>query len=117
MINHVISGSSRYLQVAETGGSNFVSAHQVLPGIGNLRFNTSQQEIEVWNGSAWMILGGRLATVTLAPETIELLEWAQTKRLQEQRIAQLSAQHTGIQDLQQKLEIMIALVNQNTTNT
>ena len=108
-----ISSTGRYLQVqGGNSGSNYINGYSGAQGVGNLRFNTANQNMEIWDGSNWIVMATSHATVGLDAEAVELLDWVRAKRQQEQRIEQLAQQHPGIQDLQQKLEVMIALVNQ-----
>jgi hypothetical protein len=107
-----ISSTGRYLNATGSAGSNYINHYSGAQGVGNLRFNTANQNMEIWDGSNWIVMATSHATVGLDAEAVELLDWAKTKRAQEQRIKQLAQQHPGIQDLQQKLEVMIALVNQ-----
>jgi len=108
-----ISSTGRYLQVqGGNSGSNYINGYSGAQGVGNLRFNTANQNMEIWDGSNWIVMATSHATVGLDAEAVELLDWARAKLLQEQRIERLAKKHPGIQDLQQKLEVMIALVNQ-----
>ena len=108
-----ISSTGRYLHASGSAGSNYINHYGGAQGVGNLRFNTANQNMEIWDGSNWIVMATSHATVGLDAEAVELLDWARAKRAQEQRIKQLAQQHPGIQDLQQKLEVMIALVNQD----
>jgi len=109
-----ISSTGRYLQVqGGNSGSNYINGYSGAQGVGNLRFNTANQNMEIWDGSNWIVMATGHVMVGLDAEAVELLDWARAKRQQEERITKLAQQHPGIQDLQQKLEIMIALVNQD----
>lgn len=108
-----ISPNSRYLLVTGNAGSNYVNNYGGAQGVGNMRFNTATQNIEIYDGNNWTQLAIAHATVGLDQEAVELLDWAREKRRQEQRLAELAQQHPGIQDLQQKLDIMVALVSQD----
>ena len=87
-----ISSTGRYFHTSGGGGTNYINNYSGAQGLGNMRFN---------------------ATVGLDAEAIELLDWAKAKKQEEHRLKALAKQHPGIQDLQQKLEIMVALVNQD----
>jgi hypothetical protein len=107
-----ISSTGRYLNATGNAGSNYINHYSGAQGVGNMRFNTGTQNIEIWDGSNWIVMATSHATVGLDSEAVELLDWARAKRHKEERIKELAQQHPGIQDLQQKLEVMIALVNQ-----
>ena len=79
-----INSSSRYLQV--TGGapsSTYVNNYNSGQGIGNMRFNTSNQNIEVFDGNSWIMLSTSYATVDLTFEAQQALEWVQQQRNKE----------------------------------
>lgn len=108
-----INSNSRYLGISGGEGGNYINHFSGAQGVGNMRFNTVNQRIEIWDGTSWIELATSFATVGLDPEAVELLDWARDKRQEELRIKKLAKQHPGIQDLQQKLEIMVALVSQD----
>ena len=85
-----INQGGRYITV--TGGmpgSNYINNYSGAQGIGNMRFNTSSQNLEVWDGNNWMTLQTTYATVQLDNEAISLLDWAKEKRAEEWKIQEL----------------------------
>ena len=108
-----ISSTGRYFHTSGGGGTNYVNNYSGAQGLGNMRFNTASQHIEIYDGSAWIQMVTSHATVGLDAEAIEILDWAKAKRREEQHLKELAQRHPGILDLQQKLEIMVALVNQD----
>ena len=85
-----INQGGRYISV--TGGmpgSNYINNYSGAQGIGNMRFNTSTQNVEVWDGNNWMTLQTSYATVQLDSESISLLDWAKEKRTEEWKIQEL----------------------------
>ena len=78
--------------------------------------NTNQKEVmsspggETWTPIYGSIGGGGI--VDVSPETERILQWAEKKMLEEDTMSVLCAQYPGIKDLQDKLEMMIALVKQ-----
>ena len=80
-------------------------------GSGMVRYNSSLQQLEVNDGAVWLQLG-QTSSIGLTQEAEQALQWAQQQLKREQELDALAKQHPGIKDLQQKLEIMIALVKQ-----
>ena len=115
MIKSIMS-YGKYITV--TGGlpptSNYVNNFSGAQGLGNVRFNTVSQSLEMWDGNTWMPLASSYASVGLNTEAEELLDWAKRKRDQELHIEKLAEQHPGIRDLKEKLDIMLALVDKDT---
>jgi hypothetical protein len=113
-----INSSGRYITV--TGGqvpSTYVNNYSGGQGVGNVRYNTATQNMEVYDGNNWMMLNTGFATVELTPETEALLEWSRRKRADEERMKELAKQHPGLQEAldiankaNEQLQIMTALV-------
>jgi hypothetical protein len=68
-------------------------------GVGNMRYNPNSQNIEVYDGSTWIILSAHHATINLNDEAVSLLEWARKKRNEEFEIKQLAETNPAIKDL------------------
>lgn len=83
MIKGIYAG--RYINVQ--GGapsSTYISNSGSAQGVGNMRYNTQNQNVEVWDGNNWTTLAMNYATIELTGEAQMLLEWArneQTKQL------------------------------------
>ena len=90
-INH----SGRYLQV--TGGSPMST--YIPPGnqsAGMMRYNTSNNNVEVYDGSLWKEMSLSYAIVSLTGEADLLLDWARKKRDEEIQLEQLAKEHPAI---------------------
>lgn len=85
-------------------------------GIGNVRYNTTNQSFEVYDGMMWMQLSMAHAQIGLTPEAEGIMDWARDKMKQEERIMKLAEEHPGIRDLKEKLDVMIALVSKDKHN-
>jgi hypothetical protein len=114
-----IHSRGRYIQVLGGNANNYVNAYSGAQGVGNIRFNTSNQTLEVFDGSNWIILNMPDATVGLNDEAESLLNWASVKRDEELKIAELSKKHPGVADAVQELkraneqlQIMVNLVKE-----
>lgn len=76
-----INTSGRYLQV--TGGapgSTYVNNYSGGQGVGNMRYNTSTQQMEVYDGNNWQMLSMNYATVEMTSDAESLLDWARQER-------------------------------------
>jgi len=106
-----ISSSGKYLQVQ--GGNNVYP--YISPGAANagqLRFNTNTSNLEIWDGVAWKDINNTYTSIGLTGEAELLLDWARTKRDEDIKFQALVESHPGVQDLKEKLDIMVALVKQ-----
>lgn len=77
MIKGITGG--QYIQI-DNGSppSTYVNNYSGAQGIGNMRFNTSNQQIEIWDGNAWTMLGSSYPTVKLTYEAESLLNYVRT---------------------------------------
>ncbi len=111
MIN-TINSNSPYLYVGGGNPSPTYFNHSA-PSAGMMRYFNNN--IEVYDGVAWTSVSNSYATVGLTPDAVKILNWGRNKMAEEKHLKELADQHPGIKDLQEKLEIMIALVNQDRT--
>jgi len=118
-----IAGGGKYLTV--TGGSNstYVNNFSGAQGVGNMRYNTSSQNIEIYDGNNWVPMQSGYATVTMTPEAESLLDWAKQKRMEEDMNKALAASNPTIADLleqkkkiDEQLNIVKTLIKPKTTN-
>jgi len=118
-----IAGGGKYLTV--TGGSNstHVNNFSGAQGVGNMRYNTSSQNIEIYDGNNWVPMQSGYATVTMTPEAESLLDWAKQKRMEEDMNKALAASNPTIADLleqkkkiDEQLNIVKTLIKPETTN-
>lgn len=113
MIKNISGG--RYIQVSDGMSTNpYISsgAH----GAGMVRWNPSKNCLEVNDGYSWQPLPSSHPVITLSPDAEEVLDWARRKQAQEQRIAELAAQHptvanalAAVQLATEKLQIVTML--------
>jgi hypothetical protein len=99
----------RYMQVIGGSASTYVNNYGGAQGVGNLRFNTSIQCLEVYDGTTWTRLNMPDATVGLNDEAEALLDWARERRNEEIAFKARMEKHPGLQEAYERLEIMKAL--------
>jgi hypothetical protein len=78
-----ISSSGRYMQVSGGNASTYINGNSGAQGVGNMRYNTSSQQIEVFDGSNWIMINMDYTSVGLNGEAESLLDWAKQKRNEE----------------------------------
>jgi hypothetical protein len=79
--------------------ANYINNYSGAQGVGNLRFNTTNQSIEVYDGSIWMTLQMGHVNVGLNAEAESLLDWARYKRQEELELEALASTNSTIKDL------------------
>jgi uncharacterized protein YqfA (UPF0365 family) len=86
------------------GASNYINNYSGAQGVGNLRFNTTNQNMEVWDGTTWQILSMSYATVGLNSEAESLLDWAKQKREEEMAWKELAEKNQAVKIALEKVE-------------
>ena len=104
-----IMQAGRYMQVSGGSASTYVNGYSGLQGVGNMRYNTTNQNMEVFDGSTWVTLNMGYASVGLTGEAEVLLDWAKQKRDEEFKLKSLMEKHPGLKEAYERLEIMKAL--------
>lgn len=114
-----INSSGRYMQVIGGSGSTYVNANPSAQGVGNLRFNTSGQRLEVYDGSSWLELNMPHASVGLNPDAEAAIEWAHRQMTEEKRLAELAKDHPAVADAlaavekaEEQVRVVAALVQE-----
>lgn len=112
-----INTSGRYITVNGGTSSTYVNAYSGAQGVGNMRYNTSTQNMEVYDGSNWIMLNMSYPTVELTPEAESLLEWARKKRDEEFKLLSMAEKNPALKDAiealqraEEQVKIIAALV-------
>jgi len=103
MIKSIMS-SGRYMQISNTSSSTYVNGYSGLQGVGNMRYNTSSQNMEVFDGNNWVILNMSIPSIGLNTDAESLLDWAREKRNEELELQSLAQEHPSIKDLVNDIE-------------
>jgi hypothetical protein len=118
MIKNITTGAG--LQV-NNNYSNWPSFYNTVSSTGNnlvgqLRYNGSSQNMEVYDGNSWLTMTGAYPTIELAPHVQAVVNWAQIKMAQEARMQELAAKHPTVADAlaavekaQEQLEVVATL--------
>jgi hypothetical protein len=113
-----IHTSGKYIQVIGGSASTYVTAQAGSQGVGNLRFNTGQQRLEVYDGMTWLELNTPHASVGLNGAAEEAIDWVQRQMAEEKRLEALAKKHPSladaleaVQQAQEQVRIVAALVD------
>ena len=99
-----INPQGKYLQVTGGQASNYVNNYSGAQGVGNVRFNTTSQTMEVYDGNNWIQLQMSHATVGLNYEAESLLDWAARKRNEEQEFERLAKDNAAVRIAMENVE-------------
>lgn len=117
-----ISGSSHIVVNGGNSSGPYVSSHSGQPMIGMVRYHNSN--LEVYDGSVWLTIGGSYVTVELTGSANSAINWAITKMAEEAELKKLSEEHPAVkialdnlEKAKQKLDATIILSKEHDTTT
>jgi hypothetical protein len=96
--------------------NNYSSAPYISPGSqssGMVRYNTSTNELEVYDGLSWKQLSSNI-DIGLDAETEMILNWAKEKMLEEQRLDELCKKYPGLDKARTNFETFRRLAESET---
>ncbi len=96
--------TGRYVQVSGGTASTYVNGYSGSQGVGNMRYNTSSQRMEVFDGNGWVQLNLGSASVGLNSEAESLLDWARDKRNEELMWQSLAKENQAVKIALENLE-------------
>jgi len=103
MIKYIAS-SGKYTTVIGGLATNYINNYSGAQGIGNLRFNTTNQSMEVYDGNGWITLQMGHVNIGLTGEAESLLDWARQKRQEELELEVLANSNPTIKDLMETIK-------------
>jgi len=117
-----ISSSGKYINVIGESVANYINNYPGAQGVGNLRFNTTNQTMEVYDGNGWILLQMGHVNVGLNSRAEDLLDWAEKKMTEEFELEALANSNPTIKDLmetikqkQEQISIVKALIKKEVT--
>jgi hypothetical protein len=115
-----ISQTGKYIAVTGAPSSNYVNNSNFM-GMGQLQYNTNNQQLEVYNGTGWQKLNLGHYYVGLNPDAEQLLDWARKKRDEEQLLESMAKENPAVkiaydnfQKSRQQLEVTVKLLQDTT---
>lgn len=107
MIDYVVGGE--YLNVTSSKGAQpYINMSSQQPMVGALSFDSSSQQMKVYDGSTWMTVGGGSASINLSANAISILKWAEHKMQEEYELKALCDQHPTIKSLVEQMNSSVA---------
>ena len=73
--------------------------------IGQVRYNGSNQCMEVYDGNSWLMMQPSYPIIELTSEVQSILQWARLKMADEARIKELAAKHPTVADALQTVAV------------
>lgn len=112
-----ITQNSKHLIV--NGGSMsmpYINNYTNQAMVGQLRLNPSTQNIEVYDGNAWLSINASYASIGLSMTAEEAIDWAIKKQQEEKELDELCKKHPALADAYERLQIIKTLIEQGDTD-
>ena len=103
MIKYIAS-CGKYTTVIGGPATNYINNYSGAQGVGNLRFNTTNQSMEVYDGNSWILLQMGHVNVGLNSRAEDLLDWAEKKMTEELELEVLANSNPTIKDLMETIK-------------
>jgi hypothetical protein len=97
--------SGKYLTVS--GGqpaTTYINPYSGAQGAGMMRYNGSNYNIEVYDGTVWQTLQSSHASIQLDNEAIGILDWAKSAMFEEIKIKELARNNPAIAAAQENVK-------------
>lgn len=110
----------RYMMV--NGGmpaTTYINTSSGYMNVGDVRYNTSMQRLEVYDGNMWIELNTSHASVGLTPDAESAIEWAIRRQREDREIEEKAKNNPALADLleqKKKIEEQIKMVDILTKN-
>lgn len=95
-----VNGTGRYVMV--NGGypaTTYINTSSGYMNVGDVRFNTQAQCLEVYDGNRWVEINTSHASVGLTPDAEIAIDWARQKLNEELALEQKAKDNPAIADL------------------
>ena len=119
MIKNVSAGAG----LVVSGGQPFVAVGYSSAGlgIGNMRWNSMRNDVEVYDGATWAAFSNNSIHIGLSTDILDTLAWARLKMSEERHRADLAKHHPALKDLidqatevEDKIKMVSILLEQDT---
>ena len=110
-----ISQTGKYIAVTGGAGSNYVNNSNYM-GVGQLQYNTSNQRLEIYNGTSWQPLNLGQYYVGLNPYAEDAIDWVHKRMAEEKEARAMAEQYPAVADAlgavreaEEQLKMVVAL--------
>ena len=81
--------------------------------IGQVRWNSTNSCIEIFNGSSWSPYPSNHVSLKLTERATSAIAWAEMKMFEEQQLKERMEKHPGLRDAYEKFKIMDILCSED----
>jgi len=107
-----IHSSSPYITIGGSSASTYVNGYSGAQGVGNMRYNTSMQKMEVFDGNNWMQLNMSSPSIGLSGVAQSAIDWAFNKMNEESALKARMERHPGLRQAYEQFQIIDILTKE-----
>ena len=97
MIKNVYTNGP-YITKTDNQATNYMNNYSGAQGLGNMRFNTTTQSVEVYDGMMWRPMEMGTVNLSLTSDAVAAIAWASQQRHDEMKIKELADKHPAVAD-------------------
>lgn len=113
-----ITQSGRFVTVNNGNPSSlYMNSYSGQTMVGQIRWNPNTQNLEVYDGNAWMSMPSTFPSVGLTWDAERAIEWAIKKQNEELELDELCKKHPAVAEAYERLQIIKALTKQHDDST
>ena len=101
MFKSIVTNSAPWLTVNTYNNLPWINPSNQSAGM--VRYNTSMQRLEVYDGNVWLELGGG-ASIDTSSETNSILNWARAKMDEELKWREMAKKNAAVKDAYEKFK-------------
>ena len=100
--------NSKYITISgDSSNVPYISPGAVCAGM--MRWNPNMQCIEVNDGNTWLSFNHSHVGVDLSPETQRILEWAERKMAEEEKLEVMMEQYPALRKAKENFDLLLNL--------
>ena len=100
-----ITGNSTYVNVNQGYPASMPYVNPTALSSGSLRYNPSNQNMEVYDGNSWIPIMANYATIDLPDWVKATLDWAHERMTEERNLEYLCAKYPGLDKARNNYEL------------
>jgi len=97
MIKNVYTNGP-YITKTDNQATNYMNNYSGAQGLGNMRFNTTTQSVDVYDGMMWQPILMGTVNLSLTPDAVAAIAWASQQRHDEMKIKELAEKYSAVAD-------------------
>lgn len=96
MIKTIVSNSKYVTVHGGIPAQVYINNYSGALGVGDVRFNSTNQNLQVYDGNTWHDILGSYSSISLSAEADSLLDWVREKREEEYTLNEMAKSNEAV---------------------